>query len=72
MTSILSWECVGHSPTLWQLGVFNDGCLSDCVATVRRRSDGKWDWWISSQIDSGIEPSRETAMVAAEEALSPQ
>lgn len=60
----MEWQCIGHNPTRWGLGTREDDQIVDIVATVQRRDDGRWWWFVSRLCD--IEPSRETAMAAAE------
>ena len=69
---MLSWQCIGHAPTVWGLGVYDGDFLRDIVARVCRRRDGAWDWvlfvegWKST---SGREPSRVLAINAVSESF---
>jgi len=61
------WACVGHGPTIWALGTKYEGRLRNIAASVERRTDGNWNWMAGCE--SGISPSRETAIQACESAL---
>ena len=68
----LIWGCVGHNPTRWALGEPVGNRLSNVRACVVRFSTGSWGWAVFDQSGKaepdrrGVEPSRDTAMFAAE------
>lgn len=62
------WACVGHDPTQWALGPRKDNEISPVYAVIIRGPNGRWMWQVLGGL-SGVEPSRETAMDAAESAL---
>lgn len=37
-----SWQCVGHNPTRWALGRYEDGEMKDIRALVFCLSNGRW------------------------------
>lgn len=72
----LEWGCTGHQPTRWMLGKRNGNRLTNAVAYIIRCRNGSWGWALFDETGGpdvdrrGIEPSRETAMDAAEKELS--
>lgn len=72
----LKWGCVGHQPTRWVLGDTIKNRLVKAHAYIIRCSNGKWGWACYDADGGpnpdrrGIEPSRITAMEAAEKELS--
>lgn len=68
----LTWECIGHDPTTWGLGILNGNVLQDIKARTIRKPDGSWDWFISVYNSfvfapyGGNEPNRILAMTEAE------
>jgi len=72
----LKWGCVGHQPTQWMLGEPCGDQLVKPRAYIARCVNGSWSWacydrWGWPSLDRrGIEPSRITAMEAAEKELS--
>lgn len=63
------WECVSHCPTEWALGTPQGNEIHNILAMVTRREDGKWSWRTFIPECSGVEPSRETAMLGAAKLL---
>lgn len=59
----MEWQCTGHRPTIWELGVRIGNQLFHVVAWARRNLDGSWSW--QTPDDQGVEPSRDTAIAAA-------
>jgi hypothetical protein len=72
----LEWGCTGHQPTRWMLGERHEDRIVNYQACVVRQDNGSWGWACydnSNRPDPdrrGIEPSRITAMEAAEKELS--
>jgi hypothetical protein len=68
--SDLIWQCVGYEPTEWVLGVQVGKEMKKIRASVRRLDDGSWRWesfLFGGYI--GTQPSRETAIAAAEASI---
>jgi hypothetical protein len=72
----LEWGCTGHQPTRWMLGERHEDRIVNYQACVVRQDNGSWGWACydpevhPSRDRRGIEPSRITAMQAAEKELS--
>lgn len=70
------WECVGHNPTRWALGVVESGQITCPRATLMHQKNGRWTWqthdWSASGphhrscVSMGHEPNRACAMAAVE------
>jgi hypothetical protein len=67
-----TWECTAPSPDAWSLGQRVGDKLTNAVAIVQRLESGEWDWIAYTRAGKrwGKEPSRDTAMTAAESALA--
>lgn len=65
---MLSWQCIGHEPTVWAFGNYYQGSnkLFNIQACVERKNSGEWYWKIYFTDNWGIEPSRMLAIMAVE------
>lgn len=62
------WQCLGFHPTTWCLGNVLDDIMSNIIAEVHRSKDGAWFWYVRGG-ESGKQPSRLTAIEAAEQSV---
>ena len=74
MGTELMWQCVGHNPTAWSYGRYDaeDNTLRDILAVIERKRSGERGWMLllKRRHYGGVEPSRDTAMGAANAALA--
>lgn len=62
-----SWQCVGHKPTRWALGIQEGEQLTNIVARCTRLHSGQWVWFPMFTHHPGlVEPSLDCAIETAQ------
>lgn len=74
MSEERTWNCIGHYPTKWALGIKHKEKLQDVKAVAIRNSNGSWDWYTTTLPipHHGNDPSLSEAIKSSEKALQDQ